>query len=63
MASAVEIGNSGQMYLVEGNYEQALKKFKSSLGILVPLLSTEPPGPRREILSNLVKYFNLLLYF
>ncbi|XP_014209923.1 serine/threonine-protein kinase ULK3 [Copidosoma floridanum] len=50
MLPALEIGDVAEQYLVEGNYELALEKFKSSLKVLVPLLKKEPPGRRKELL-------------
>lgn len=55
--TAIEIGISAQMYLVEGKYELAFEKFRSSLGILIPSLSAEPHGLRKELLYLQVKYF------
>lgn len=54
MLDALEIGRSAQMYVSEGQYKLALEKFESSLGILVPLLATEPSGIRKELLYKQV---------
>uniref|UniRef100_A0A8D8YNW0 Serine/threonine-protein kinase ULK3 n=1 Tax=Cacopsylla melanoneura TaxID=428564 RepID=A0A8D8YNW0_9HEMI len=42
LKAGLEIGDSGDMYLVEGNYEAALDKLKSSLSILIPMCESEP---------------------
>ncbi|XP_031780777.1 serine/threonine-protein kinase ULK3 [Nasonia vitripennis] len=54
MSAALEIGESAEQYLAEGNYDLALEKFQSCLKVLVPLLGKEPPGRRRELLSKQV---------
>lgn len=59
LATAVEIGVNAQMYLAEGKYELALEKFQNSLGLLLPLLPAECPGPRRDLLHNQV---NMCVY-
>ena len=51
---ALEIGCSGQMYMAEGDYKQAYKKFEGSLNILIPHLKKEPPSSRRDILVQQV---------
>lgn len=55
MQDALEIGNSAQMYVSEGQYKLALEKFESCLGILVPLLATEPTGIRKDLLYKQVQ--------
>ncbi|XP_046822730.1 serine/threonine-protein kinase ULK3 isoform X1 [Vespa crabro] len=55
MADALDIGEVGVQYLSEGNYVQALEKFQSSLSVLVPLLSKEPLGHRRDLLHEQVQ--------
>ncbi|XP_022901335.1 serine/threonine-protein kinase ULK3 [Onthophagus taurus] len=52
VTTAVEIGMAAEMYYLEGKKEIALTKFLSALDILMPLLHTEPNGPRKEILSK-----------
>lgn len=54
LASAVEIALSGQMYLVEGQYEAAVEKFKIGLNLLEKLLEKEPPGVRYKLLIKQV---------
>jgi len=54
LASAVEIALSGQMYLVEGQYDAALENYKISLNLLEKLLKTEPPGVRHQLLKKQV---------
>lgn len=56
LASAVEIAISGQMYLIEGQYEAADEKFKIALNLLEKLLEKEPPGIRYNLL---IKQVNL----
>uniref|UniRef100_A0A1B6DXA2 Serine/threonine-protein kinase ULK3 n=1 Tax=Clastoptera arizonana TaxID=38151 RepID=A0A1B6DXA2_9HEMI len=55
MIGALDIGYAGQMYLAEGQYKLALDKFEASLGVLVPLLATEPPGPRKDLLYKQIQ--------
>ncbi|XP_008552813.1 serine/threonine-protein kinase ULK3 [Microplitis demolitor] len=55
MASGLEMGEVGEQYFAEGNYTLALEKFKSCLGILVRVLSKEPPGRRRELLHQQIQ--------
>lgn len=50
LASAVEIALSGQMYLVEGDYEAAVEKYKIGLNLIEKLLEKEPPGVRYNLL-------------
>ena len=54
MAAGLEMGETGEQYLAEGNYNLALEKFKACLGMLVRVLSKEPPGRRRELLHHQV---------
>lgn len=54
LASAVEIALSGQMYLVEGQYEAAVEKYKVSLNLLEKLLEKEPSGVRYNLLIKQV---------
>ncbi|XP_063990767.1 serine/threonine-protein kinase ULK3 isoform X2 [Diachasmimorpha longicaudata] len=55
MASALEMGEVGEQYLAEGNYDLALEKLRACLGILVPLINKEPPGRRRELLNQQIE--------
>lgn len=57
LASAVEIALSGQMYLVEGQYEAAVEKYKISLNLLEKLLEKEPPGIRYNLLVKQVSLY------
>ncbi|XP_025417637.1 serine/threonine-protein kinase ULK3-like isoform X3 [Sipha flava] len=54
LASAVEIALSGQMYLVEGQYEAAVEKYKVGLNLLEKLLEKEPVGVRYNLLIKQV---------
>ncbi|XP_015120414.1 serine/threonine-protein kinase ULK3 [Diachasma alloeum] len=55
MASALEMGEVGEQYLAERNYDLALEKLKACLGMLVPLINKEPPGRRRELLNQQIQ--------
>ncbi|CAG5099486.1 Similar to ulk3: Serine/threonine-protein kinase ULK3 (Xenopus laevis) [Cotesia congregata] len=55
MASGLEMGEIGEQYFAEGNYSLALEKYKACLGILVRVLSKEPPGKRRELLHKQIQ--------
>lgn len=54
LRDAVDIALTAQMYLAEGQYQLALQQFQASLGVLVPLLATEPQGPRKDLLYKQV---------
>lgn len=54
LVSAVEIALSGQMYLVEGQYEAAVEKYKIGLNLLNKILENEPPGFRYNLLIKQV---------
>ncbi|XP_033339552.2 unc-51 like kinase 3 homolog Aduk isoform X2 [Megalopta genalis] len=51
----LEIGETAEQYLAEGNYVHALERFQSCLGVLVPLLKKEPAGRRRDLLYKQVQ--------
>ena len=55
MAAALDIGCLAEQYVAEGHYQSALDKFQSCLGILIPLLSNEPKGHRRDLLHNQIQ--------
>jgi len=55
MATALEIGSSAEKYMAEGHYQSALDKFQSCLGVLIPLLSNEPKGHRRDLLHSQIQ--------
>jgi len=57
LANAVEIALSGQMYLVEGQYEAALEKYTIGLNLLEKLLEKEPPGIRYNLLIKQVNSY------
>lgn len=63
MADALDIGEVGVQYLSEGNYVLALEKFQSSLRVLVPLLSKEPLGHRRDLLHEQVSLLFIFFFF
>lgn len=55
--SAIEIGRKGELYIFERNFALALKSFQGALSQLVPLLSTEPKGHRRNMLHQLTLFW------
>nr|CAD7409667.1 unnamed protein product [Timema cristinae] len=55
LASGLEIGSVAEQYMAEGQYKAALEKFQGSLGVLVPLLSSEPKGRRRDLLHQQIQ--------
>lgn len=55
LCTALEIGHTGEMYMTEGQYSLALGKFESCLATLMPLLASEPRGPRRDLLHKQVQ--------
>lgn len=63
MADALYIGEVGVQYLSEGNYVLALEKFQLSLRVLVPLLSREPLGHRRDLLHEQVSLLFIFFLF
>jgi len=62
LASAIEIALSGQMYLVEGQYEAALENYTIGLNLLEKLLKTEPPGIRYQLLKKQVISYKILYF-
>lgn len=54
LKNALEIGREAELYVYEGKYQNALDNYKLSLGKLVPLLSNEPKGQRRDLLHQQV---------
>ncbi|XP_069695812.1 serine/threonine-protein kinase ULK3 isoform X2 [Periplaneta americana] len=55
LATALEIGSAAEQYVSEGHYRAALDKFQSCLGSLIPSLSNEPRGHRRDLLHNQIQ--------
>lgn len=55
--TALEIGRKGELYIFERNFQDALESFKSALGQLVLLLTTEPPGNRRTMMHQLTQFW------
>lgn len=55
LATGLDIGTSAEMYLAENRQTIALQKFRAALNILIPLLETEPIGPRRDLLHLQVR--------
>lgn len=52
MKTAVEIAQSGEMYELECKFDVAFEKYQTALGMLIPLLSAEPKGHRKTLLSS-----------
>lgn len=50
LITALDIGTAAEMYMAEQRTQIALLKFKAALNIIIPLLETEPIGPRRCLL-------------
>lgn len=50
LSTALDIGSTGELYLVEGKKSLALEKLTTALEMLIPTLSNEPVGPRKEML-------------
>lgn len=66
--TALEMGKVGYMYLAENKHTEALEKLKSALSISIPVMQTEPPGTRKELLVKQVTliiksvYIHICLY-
>lgn len=54
MLSALDQGRTGELYIAEGSYSNALETLQGALSQLVPALTTEPLGERRNLLHNQV---------
>lgn len=52
MHNALDIGRQAELYAYERTLETSMEKFKIALGILVPLLSNEPNGHRKNLLHQ-----------
>lgn len=52
---ALEIGQIGQMYMVQGDYKLALTKFESALGVLIPLLKSLQSSFKRDLLMHQIR--------
>ena len=55
LKTAVEIGQSAELYDHEGQLGIAFDKYQSALGLLIPLLQNEPKGERKTLLSQEIK--------
>ncbi len=55
LKTAVEIAHSAELYDREGQTEIAAEKYTTALGLLLPLLSKEPKGERKTLLSQEIK--------
>lgn len=54
MATGVEICESGDIYHMEGDLNRALDRWTAGLGVLVPILPSEPKGRRRDLLHTAI---------
>ena len=54
---ALDIARSGDSYVREGSYSNALEKYELSLGMLMKILANEPHGQRRTLLSTIINYW------
>jgi len=59
LATGVEICESGDTYRMEGDLNRALDRWTAGLGVLVPLLQSEPRGRRRELLHSSITLWML----
>ena len=55
LKTALEIGQSAELYDHEGQLGIAFDKYQSALGLLIPLLQNEPKGDRKTMLSQEIK--------
>ena len=51
LKTGLEIAQSAEFYEKEGQYGIAIERYQKSLGLLLPLLSSEPKGPRKTLLA------------
>jgi serine/threonine-protein kinase ULK/ATG1 len=51
----LEAGRKAELYLYEKRLDVALESFKSALTMLMPQLTKEPKGQRRELLHQVIK--------
>lgn len=58
---ALDIGRQAELYLYEKKLVLALEAFKSALSGLMPQLTKEPKGTRRDLLHQQV-YFDDIIY-
>lgn len=59
LKNALDIGQQAELYACEKSFETSLDKFQIALGILVPLLSNEPSGMRKNLLhQQIMKWMN-----
>ena len=54
LKTALEIGQSAEFYEKEAKFGIAIERYQKSLGLLLPLLSSEPKGPRKALLASQV---------
>lgn len=53
--NALDIGRVAEMYVIDGKLAIALDKITAALDVLIPLITTEPPGPRKEMLHKQIQ--------
>lgn len=51
LKTGLEIAQSAEFYEREGQYGTAIERYKKSLGLLLPLLRSEPEGYRKTLLA------------
>lgn len=54
LRDGLDMGRQAELYMCEGNYASAIAEYRRALGVLVPALSGEPRGERRERLHRQV---------
>ena len=57
LKTALEIAQSAEFYEKEAQYSTAIERYQKSLGLLLPLLSSEPKGPRKTLLASQVHHW------
>ena len=57
MTFAIEVAQAAECYQREGSHHVALQKYELALGKLLELLTTEPLGRRRTLLTTSMQYW------
>ncbi|XP_026466317.1 serine/threonine-protein kinase ULK3-like [Ctenocephalides felis] len=55
LLSALDQGRTGELYIAEGSYNNALETLQGALSQLMPILIKEPAGDRKILLHNQVE--------
>lgn len=58
--NALDIGRVAEMYVLDGKTSIALDKITAALDILLPLMNTEPPGVRKDMLHKQIQQWLVL---